>query len=70
MRVFLSLPIAVMALVAAPAEAAKIVILTDPMTLERRTVVIDEPGPDRVYLCAMPPAVSGCRDITPRDQQR
>lgn len=66
MRVFLSFSFAVLALTAAPAQAAKIVILTDPMTLERRMVVIEQPGPDRVYLCAMPPAVAGCRDVTPR----
>ena len=66
MRVFLSLPLALLALTAAPAQAAKILIITDPMTLERRMVVIEQPGPDRFYLCAMPPAVSGCRDITPR----
>jgi hypothetical protein len=68
MRVMLGLPIAALALAGAPAEAAKIVILTDPMTLERRTVVIDEPGPDRIYVCAMPPAVAGCRDVTPKDR--
>ena len=36
--------------VASPAAAATIVILTDPMTLERRTVVVDPNGPDRAYL--------------------
>jgi hypothetical protein len=36
------------------------------MTLERRMVVIEEPGPDRVYMCAMPPAVAGCREVTTR----
>jgi len=51
---------------AVPAHAAQILIITDPMTLERRTVVLDQPGPDRVLLCALPPAVSGCRDVTPR----
>jgi hypothetical protein len=66
MRVFLSLPLAVLALSAAPAQAARILILTDPMTLERRMVVIEEPGPDRVYMCAMPPAVAGCREVTTR----
>jgi hypothetical protein len=66
MRAFLSLLLAVLASTATPAHAAKILILTDPMTLERRMVVIEQPGPDRVYLCAMPPAVAGCRDVTPR----
>jgi hypothetical protein len=66
MRAFYSLPLAILALTAAPAQAAKILILTDPMTLERRMVVIEQPGPDRVYLCALPPSVAGCRDVTPR----
>jgi hypothetical protein len=66
MRAFLSLSLAILAFAASPAQAAKILILTDPMTLERRMVVIEEPGPDRVYMCAMPPAVAGCREVTPR----
>jgi hypothetical protein len=65
MRVFLSL-LALSVSWSLPAQAAKILILTDPMTLERRMVVINEPGRDRVYMCAMPPAVAGCRDVTPR----
>ena len=64
MRVIPSLCVAMLALCATPAEAAKIVILTDPMTLERRVVVIEQAGPDRIYLCAMPPATAGCRDVT------
>ena len=45
------------------ASAATIVVVTDPMSLERRTVVLNTPGPDRVLLCAAPPAVSGCREL-------
>lgn len=66
MRVFLTLPFAALLLAATPASAAKILILTDPMTLERRMVVIDQPGPDRFYLCATPPSLAGCREVTPR----
>lgn len=66
MRVISSLAMVVLAFAATPAEAAKILILTDPMTLERRMVVIDQPGPDRVYLCATPPSLAGCRDVTPQ----
>ncbi|WP_338503217.1 hypothetical protein V6R86_07085 [Sphingomonas kaistensis] len=65
MRAFSSFFVAAMALTAAPAEAARIVILTDPMTLERRVVVIEQAGPDRIYLCPTPPATAGCRDVTP-----
>jgi hypothetical protein len=66
MRSTYGLLLTILALTAAPAEAAKILILTDPMTLERRVVVIDERGPDRYFLCAMPPSTTGCRDVTPR----
>lgn len=50
-------------LVPSAASAATVVIMTDPMSLERRTVVLNTPGPDRVLLCATPPAVSGCREL-------
>ena len=52
-------------LFAAPeaASAATILVVTDPMSLERRTVVLNTPGPDRLLLCAAPPAVSGCREL-------
>jgi hypothetical protein len=66
MRAYLSFPLVFLALAATPAEAARILILTDPMTLERRVVVIEEPGRDRFFVCAMPPAMTGCRDVTPR----
>jgi hypothetical protein len=47
----------------APASAATIVILADPMTMERRTVVIDPNGPDRAYLCVLPPGQAGCQRL-------
>ena len=48
---------------AAPASAATIVIYTDPMTLESHTVVVDPGGPDRAFLCMLPPSVAGCQQI-------
>ena len=50
--------------VAAPAQAATVVILMDPVTLQRSVHVVD--GPDRILLCTAPPSVSGCRDVTRR----
>lgn len=47
-------------------HAATVVILTDPMSLQRRTMVLESPGPDRVLLCALPPATTGCVDVTKR----
>jgi hypothetical protein len=52
-----------MPVVASPAAAATIVILTDPMTMERRTVVVDPNGPDRAYLCMLPPGQAGCQRL-------
>ena len=49
--------------VATPASAATIVILADPMTLERRTVVVDPNGPDRAFLCMLPPGQAGCQRL-------
>jgi len=59
-----SLPLA-LGVAAAPqmASATTIVVMTDPMSLEKRTVVLDTPGPDRLFVCAAPPAVSGCREL-------
>ena len=48
---------------AAPASAATVAILVDPMTLEKRTVVVDPHGPDRAYLCMLPPGQAGCQRI-------
>jgi hypothetical protein len=45
---------------AMPASAATIVIFTNPMTKERRAVVVDPDGPDRAFLCMLPPGTSGC----------
>ncbi len=49
--------------IAAPAGATTIVIYAEPMTMERRVVVLDSVGPDRAYLCMLPPAVTGCHKL-------
>jgi len=48
---------------AKPASAATIVVFTHPETLERRTVVVDRNGPDRVFLCMLPPGEAGCQQV-------
>jgi hypothetical protein len=48
---------------AMPASAATIVILTEPSTLERRVVVVDPKGPDRAYMCMLPPGTAGCQAV-------
>ena len=63
MRLAIALAAMVLPAVASPAAAATIVILTDPMTMERRTVVIDPNGPDRAYLCMLPPGQAGCQRL-------
>ena len=52
------------------ASAATIVVYTDPMTMERRTVVVDTTGPDRAYVCMLPPGDSGCRAVPIRRERR
>ena len=45
---------------AQPAAAATVIIYTDPMTMERKTVVYDTPGPHRAFMCMTPPAEADC----------
>jgi hypothetical protein len=54
-----------LAMIAAPgaASAATIVVFKDPMTMEQRTVIVDKKGPDRAYLCMLPPSVAGCEQL-------
>jgi hypothetical protein len=63
MRLTTALAALVLPAVATPAGAATIVILADPMTMERRTVVVDPGGPDRAYLCMLPPGQAGCQRL-------
>jgi hypothetical protein len=60
MRMTTALAAMALPAVASPAGAATIVVLTDPMTLERRTVVVDPNGPDLAFLCMLPPGQAGC----------
>jgi hypothetical protein len=63
MRVTTVLAAMALPAVASPAAAATIVILADPMTMERRTVVVDPNGPDRAFLCMLPPGQAGCQRL-------
>jgi len=47
----------------APAHAATIVVFKSPETLERRMVVVDPNGPDRVIMCMLPPGEAGCHQL-------
>ena len=46
-----------------PASAATIVVYTHPETLQRTMVVVDSRGPDRMYLCMLPPGEAGCQRV-------
>lgn len=48
---------------AQPAHAATIVVFTNPETLEQRMVVVDREGPDRVFMCMLPPGEAGCHQV-------
>jgi hypothetical protein len=63
MRLATALAALALPAVATPAGAATIVVLADPMTMEKRTVIIDPNGPDRAYLCMLPPGQAGCQRI-------
>ena len=63
MRLTIALAALALPAVATPAGAATIVILADPMTMEKRTVVVDPNGPDRAYLCMLPPGQAGCHRL-------
>ena len=47
-------------------EAKTYVFYTDPMSLDRRMVVYDTPGRDRVLMCMTPPSESGCTELPAR----
>jgi hypothetical protein len=51
---------------AEPAAAATIVVFTNPETLERRMIVVDRDGPDRVFMCMLPPGEAGCHQVKPQ----
>ena len=55
-----------MLLAAAPASAATIVVFTNPETMESRTVVLDQDGPDRLFMCMLPPGEAGCHQVKVR----
>lgn len=52
-----------LALAGTSANAATVVILTDPMTMERQTIVLNAKGPDRVLMCMAPPSTIGCTEV-------
>ena len=51
---------------AEPAAAATVVVYTNPETLERRVVVVDPKGPDRLIMCMLPPGEAGCQQVSLR----
>ena len=55
---------------AAPAHAATIYFFVDAMTLEQRSVRIDMDGPDKAYLCVLPPGTAGCQEVQLRRKPR
>jgi hypothetical protein len=54
------------AFAARPASAATIVVYTHPESLERRVVVVDTNGPDRLIMCMLPPGEAGCHLVKAR----
>jgi hypothetical protein len=54
------------ALAPRPAEAATIVVFTHPETLQQKMVVVDREGPDRLFMCMLPPGEAGCHRVAIR----
>lgn len=52
--------------VASPTCAATIVVLTNPETMERKTIVVERDGPDRIFMCMLPPGEAGCHQVSVR----
>ena len=48
---------------AGAAQAATIIIYTDPMTLSQYSVVVNTRGPDRAFMCMAPPADRNCTEV-------
>jgi hypothetical protein len=46
-----------------PARAATIVVFTTPDSFERHVVVVDASGPDRLFMCMLPPGEAGCHRL-------
>ena len=69
-RVRLAIAALILGFAASAAQATTVVIFVDPMTFERYIRVIDTKGPDRVLMCAAPPATSGCTDVTAKAAAR
>jgi hypothetical protein len=53
-------------LTATPASAATIVVFTNPETMQSKAVVLNEDGPDRVFMCMLPPGEAGCHQVKVR----
>ena len=45
------------------ASATTVIVYADPMTFSRHTVVYATPGPDRAFLCMLPPGEGSCHPI-------
>ena len=57
------------AVCASPAGAATLIVYADPMTFETRRVVVNPGGPDRTFLCLMPPSQAGCHEVRRRSRR-
>jgi hypothetical protein len=51
---------------ASAGQAATVIVYADPMTFQKKVIVRDTPGPDRAYLCMLPPSEAGCTRLDVR----
>jgi hypothetical protein len=55
---------------AAPAHAATLYFFVDAETFEQRSIKIDLDGPDKAYLCVLPPGTAGCQEVPLKRKSR
>jgi hypothetical protein len=48
---------------ATSASATTIVVFTNPETMQSKAVVLAQDGPDRVFMCMLPPGEAGCHQV-------
>jgi hypothetical protein len=63
MRVYIIPAALIAASVAVPARAATIIVYQNPMTMDRKVVVRESAGPNRAFLCVLPPSDLGCHEV-------
>ncbi|MFC7536747.1 hypothetical protein ACFQPG_05120 [Sphingomonas sp. GCM10030256] len=63
MRVLPCITLAALLAIPSVAQAMIVVVFTEPMSLEKRAIVLGSSGPDRLVMCPSPTAVNRCKEV-------